>query len=200
MTALVRCRSSGAEIAGRFAATRAGPLGWRPVIWPGEELVAILPSAGGRCLVAMPWGLDPSVFTASLSLSARAVVHPRDLGRMGRILAGECPSSCLIVAEDFAYPSGPPGRRTRCWAGLWDHSLVAWAGVVLGGRLAGLVVPANSLVGRVSRHMPLLLDEEGQAIWLETGDPGAVARRFGTGAWYLEETDEAWSTGRALAD
>jgi putative SOS response-associated peptidase YedK len=109
---------------------------------------------------------------------------------------------CLIVLESFAYPEGPADLRTRVWAGLWDEPLCAWAGLCMPdwSGCAGILVPANALLERVSAHMPLLLPPEARCPWLEGCSIHALGGTYPRADWYLERSDEHWSKGTPVDD
>ena len=202
MTNLIRCRGAVSEIATLFDAEPDPDLLWAPTIWPGEHVLAVTASAGSRRLQTIPWGLPAELFLEPKSPSHRATIFARDLiGRNGGLVAPDLLERCLIIIEACASPEGEDGQQTRTWSGLWDEPLVAWAGLC---RLeadepgcAGLLTPANPLIGRVSGHMPFLLTPEGQAAWLDGCSPLVLPPSWSDGAWYLERSDERWSNGDA---
>jgi len=206
MTALLRCRGSLAEIAGLFGA-EAARLAWTPEIWLGEPVLIVVVAEGGRRLETVRWGLPTAAFANPRRPKARrGTLFSRDLVRAtGTLDDPAALGRCLIAVESFAYPDGPPGRKTRAWAGLWDTPLAAWAGVwsEFGGEAgcAGLLTPANERIGAVSRSMPVLLAPEDHDGWL--GGPGwllGATPIVADAAFYLERTDEHWSTGVPLAE
>lgn len=205
MTSLLRCRASLSEIAALFEAQAPGPLAWTPAIWPGEAVLIVVVAGGRRRIESVRWGLPASAFADRKRPKARrGTLFSRDLmGATGTLDEPGALRRCLIVLEDFAYPGGPPGRRTRTWVGLWDAPLIAWAGVCSQAGppagCAGLLAPANERVGEVSRTMPVLLPPSDHAGWLE--GPGwllSATPIAEDAAFYVEPTDELWSSGAAL--
>ena len=200
MTSLIRARGSLEEISTLFAAKPNGDLVWRPWTWPGEAALVVTQSGdGARWLQSMLWGLPETAFPSAPSLASRGVFYSRDMmPRGGRIASPGNLQRCLIVMEACAYPAGETTRRTRAWAGLWDEPLCAWAGLCSvegAGGWAGLLMPANSLLERVTSNMPALLDLADQALWLEGASPLALSLNYSQEAWYLEPSDEVWATG-----
>lgn len=204
MTALLRCRGSLSEISEMFDAHVTESIEWTPTIWPGEAVIVVRDRDGMRHIEAMPWALPPSAFIEPPKRPAqRATLFPRMLAKNGgRLAAPERLQRCLIVAEAFAYPTGEPGQQRRAWAGLWDKPLFGWAALwsasPAGAGCAGLLVPATPTLSRVSNIMPLILQKADYARWLD-GRAGllSLSPRPADEDIYLEESDEAWSTGSA---
>lgn len=203
MTALLRLRGSLQEIGSRFGAVAKCKLEWRPWIWPGEmSLVIGRDDDGTRQLEMMPWGLPATSFKKPALPAQRGVIFGRDLqaGSGSRVAAPEAMQRCLIIIEACAYPIRTAGNRTRAWAGLWDEPLAAWGGVCTSDRngCAGVLMPANSLLSRVSDTQPLLLNASDQKLWLAGAGPLALSLPYTEEHWYLEASDEAWGSGRFL--
>jgi putative SOS response-associated peptidase YedK len=117
------------------------------------------------------------------------------------------PGRCLIPMDSFALPDGSSGQRTRSWFGLWDDPLFACAGVwrTFEGLncFLGMATPANALVARVGRTMPVILSKEGHGRWLNGDllDVMELCRRpIPNEIMWLEQTDELWSSGRSVAE
>lgn len=205
MTNLIRCRGAISEIAGLFDAEADLGLLWQPIIWPGESVLVIIPSASGRRLQRMSWGLPSSAFADPRPRSRRATIFGSDMvDRSGGIVSHDLLARCLIVIESFAYPEGVSGQRTRTWGGLWDEPLAAWAGVCVPGAqnngCAGILSPANALFSKVSGHLPLLLPPEERAPWLDGASPLSLTTSYPETAWYLERSDERWSNGLPIGE
>lgn len=199
MTNLLRCRGAVSEIANLFAANADPGLNWRPTIWPGETVLIVTADGDGRRLRTVPWGLPENSFAQARPKAQRTGIFSRHLAkRDGDLIQPEHLERCLIVIEAFAYPDGPSGKRTRSWAGLWDEPLCAWAGVWsrTGTQVgcAGVLIPSNALISRVSPHQPWLLPD-GHDTWLANASEAAIYHDYPDDAWYLERTSEAWSSG-----
>lgn len=199
MTSLIRCRGAVSEIAALFHAVPDAGLDWRPHSWPGEPTLVVAQDKDVRRLRSLPWGLPQGLFVTDRPREQRGTLFARESvdGRDGLIDSGTL-TRCLIVAEAFAYPAGDAGQRVRSWAGLWDEPLCAWAGVCeLGDEsgFAGLLTASNALVGRVSRHMPILLRPKERDTWLAGVPLHAIDGVYEEAAWFLEPSDEAWSSG-----
>ena len=188
MTHLLRCRGSASEIAALFAARPDPALAWRPEIWQGEPVLAVLLEQGGARLRTMRWGLGSS---GARRGKVQGTVFTRQLAARRSV-------RCLIAIEAFAYPDGPRGRRTRSWAGLWNEPIAAWAGICRSEdaslQCAGVLTIANGLIGRLSRHMPLLLRHDDRARWLDGAGLLSLAS-YEEPDYYLERTEERWSRG-----
>ena len=206
MTALLRCRGTLGKIAALFAAEAPARLDWTPEIWPGEPVLTVFAGEDRRHIAAMRWGLPADAFAGRRSRARRGSLFARDLVRGAGTLADPAAlRRCLIVLEAFAYPDGPPGRRTRAWAGVWDRPLAAWAGVWTGSGAeagcAGVLTLSNERIAAVSQHMPVLLAPGDHDSWLN--GPGwllAATPIAEAAAFYLERTDERWSTGAPFVE
>jgi len=197
MSNLIRCRGSASEIAARFDAGPVRDLAWRSHIWPGEAGLVVLLDQQTRALQTLIWGLPAQGFVKRHPLRERIGLFARDLVDGGRVRDPDMLTRCLIIIEDVAYPDGPLGARTRSYAGLWDMPLCAWAGLCIcregDNGFAGLLIPANALVARVSAHMPLLLPQEAWQPWLEGEALHALSGVYAEQDWYLEPSGENWS-------
>lgn len=198
MTNLIRCRAAVSEMVSLFDASPDEGLAWREVIWPGENLLVVTGDGVERRLQNKVWGLPQQCFAGAVPSARRATLFPRDLTEHSMLASAGQLMPCLIVVEAFAYPDGPAGRRTRSWAGLWDHPLFAWAGLWSEDGAAGMVGLSNDLIGRVSGHMPLVLTGPDQQAWLEGVPPLALSGGYREAAFYLERSDELWSTGASV--
>ncbi|MEO7467274.1 MAG: hypothetical protein ABIV36_09695 [Sphingobium limneticum] len=187
-------------MAALFDASPDEGLAWRDVIWPGEKLLVVTGGSGERRLQNKTWGLARQCFAGAAPLARRATLFPRDLIGGSRLASVEQLLPCLIVMEAFAYPDGPAGRRTRAWAGLWDHPLCAWAGLWSEDGVAGMLGLSHDPIARVSGHMPLVLTGPDQQSWLEGMSPLALSGSYPDAAFYLERTDELWSTGTFVGE
>lgn len=205
MTALLRCRGAVSEMQALFGAEPCGNPTWKPLIWPGEQVIAITERDGRHTIETSTWGLPATAFIdPGRSRARRAILFPREFRADAGALVdpGEL-ERCLIVLESFAYPDGLARQRTRAWAGLWDQPLVGWAGLCTpdGQGCAGILVLANPLIERVSRHMPLLSRPEAHGAWLGGSATILSMATFTEEAdFYLEHTSERWSTGASIDD
>lgn len=202
MTSLIRCRGSATEIAVTFDAVAEPDLEWRPTAWPGEQVLMVTSKGSQRRLRTGSWGLSPTAFLQPTPQPLRGVVFARDLASANtRLVASHSLERCLIIVEDFAYPTGEPGRRTRAWAGLWDEPVSAWAGLCTADGLccAGVVSPANALIARVSSTMPLLLSQKSAEQWLEArAGLLSLADAYLETDYYLEPSDERWANAATI--
>lgn len=203
MTNLIRCRGALAEIAQLYSAQPDGNLHWHGHIWPGETALVVTQDGAGRRLSAMSWALPESCYFSPLPPSRRSSFFAREMiPAGGSIVNPDYLTRCLIVMEACAYPNRSGERVTRSWAGLWDTPLAAWAGLcsLEGGGCTGLLLPANELIARVSRNMPMLLPPEEQEAWLAGESPLSMERAYQPDDWYLEPSDEMWSSGEVAND
>ncbi|GHC96834.1 hypothetical protein [Novosphingobium pokkalii] len=205
MTKLIRCRGALSEIAKHFSARPSGALKWTPTIWPGENVLVAINAASGPQIELAQWSLPASCFNSAEPADRRSNLFARDLvPGAGRLLDADGLARCLLIVEDVAYPSRDRGGVTRTWVGAWDEPYLAWAGVCTGsaGQLhcASLLVPATGLVTQAAGNMPYFLPRASWASWL-AGEPGhAMPARFEEQAYYLEPSDEDWSSGRTPDD
>lgn len=203
MTKLIRCRGALSEIANHFSATPSAALRWTPTIWPGEDVLIATNAPGGPQIELARWQLPASCFTSAEPADRRSNLFARDLvPGAGRLLDADNLVRCLIIVEDVAYPTKDRDAVTRTWVGAWDEPYIAWAGVCApsAGKLhcAGLLVLATGLIAQAAANMPYFLPRASWASWL-AGDPGhAMPAHFEEQAYYLEPSDEDWSSGRTL--
>ena len=200
MTNLIRCRGALAEISEHFTAEPDGDLSWHAQIWPGETVLVVTQDDQHRRLSAMSWASPASHYLRPLPLSRRSGFFSREMfAGGGSIVNPDFLTRCLIVMVACAYPDRSGERVTRSWAGLWDTPLAAWAGLCSQDEsgCAGLLVPAHELIARVSPNMPMLLPPEEQEGWLADESPLSMEKAYEPSDWYLEPSDEAWSSGVA---
>ncbi|KAA0252356.1 SOS response-associated peptidase [Acidobacteria bacterium ACD] len=156
----------------------APPLRPRYNVAPLSEAPVVLAAEGGRRLVSMGWGLVPS-WTKDLTEARRPINARADTVAEKPSYRGPLRRSRAVVPADgfYEWQARPGGRskvphlfRSRSGAplglaGLYD----VWRSPD-GGALrtfAILTTEANPLVARVHDRMPVLLSEEGEAVWLD---------------------------------
>ncbi|MBB3862457.1 putative SOS response-associated peptidase YedK [Novosphingobium hassiacum] len=125
MTRLIRCRAAVSEMAKLFDARPDPGLSWRPTIWPGEKAIVVIEGAQGRQLRALSWGLPQDALSKARGDGVRTTLFAREIAGDNSPLGLGLLERCLIAAEDFAYPQGETGQRTRSWFGLWDVPICA---------------------------------------------------------------------------
>lgn len=201
MTCLIRCRAATSEIAALFEARPDPGLVWFPTIWPGDKAPVITTGGKERRIHALNWGLPENIFIQPRPPGQRGTLFAREItgGRHSPILLEQL-ERCLIAVEDMAYPHGEEDERMRCWLGLWDTPIAAWAGLCLAdaqdGGFAGLLTTANARADPVSRTMPILLAPSQWEAWLSGAALHALDAAYDIDAFYLERTPELWGSGR----
>lgn len=203
MTSLIRCRGALSEIAAHFGAQASPELMWSPTIWPGEDVLIVNGEETERRIQSARWALPQSCFTRPPGKERSSTLFARDLVAGGRaLLIADALERCLIVVEDVAYPKRDKIGVTRHWIGAWDEPYLAWAGlcIQLEGvvHCAGILVPATGSLVRATANMPFFLPQGSWASWL-AGDAGhAMPVQFEERDFYLEASDEEWSSGRSV--
>ena len=166
------------EALAEFGIAAAAPVELKPRynIAPTQEAAVIVAEGKGRCLKLMRWGLvphwakDPSLGSRLINARAETLAQKpafRDAFKMRR---------CLVPADGF-YEWKKEGSRKRPFfirsrsgrplkmAGLWE----SWRGGA-GGPLETFTIvtcPANRLLSGLHDRMPVLLEGENMAAWLE---------------------------------
>ena len=177
-------RASPAEVARRFdleegatgeALAQRGP---RYNIAPGQEVAVVraAPDAAGRVLEWRRWGLvprwaeDPSIGHRMINARAEtAAERPafREAFRRRR---------CIVPADSFYEWAGSDRGRQPYRIARVDGDLFGIAGLFETWRGAGgevldsctlLTVAANRVVGRLHDRMPVLLEPDAYAAWLD---------------------------------
>jgi putative SOS response-associated peptidase YedK len=166
-------------------------LGPRYNIAPTQETPVVRPAAaGGRELALLRWGLippwakDPSIGAKLINARADTVATKPSFRAVFR------QRRCLVPADGFyewkAGPSGKPGagkpkqpyliaradQATFAFAGLWEH----WQDAKRTLETFTLITTdANATLAPIHHRMPVILDPQDYAAWLDTKNKAAEA-------------------------
>ncbi len=192
MPTLYRCRTSLRETAALFRAVPPERADWAAEVWPGRVGLIVRDYNGQRHISPAPWGI-PDQSTAS-----RTTLWYCEWAS-GDPLLRETEHRCLIIADSFALPDGPPSGRTRTWYGFDNAPIFAWAGLCWGADgYCGFQVSAPSSAG-ASRVMPAIVEPEDYDCRLGDDWRSAsviVRRTADAAALYCEPTEQPWGADR----
>lgn len=203
MASLYRCRGSAEEIRSLFGCEAKPGLTWRSLVRPRQQGLVVRRHGRTRIAEVMHWGMPaPAASRRKFLWTERDPFAELAFGDRN-----ERPRRCLIVLDSFALPAGPSGRRTRCWFGLWDEPLFAWAGlwreIEGSASFLGAVTDSNAIVKRAGPIMPVILKPGDVECWL-FGTVREVLplwrKPFAPEAMWLEESDELWTSGLCLGE
>ena len=146
---------------------------------PSQEVPIVVAANGGRRLVMAKWGFHPAWVhdgkLAPINARAETVATSRLFGaavRNGR---------CLVPATGFYEWKPVPWQKRKqpYHVRLKGGALIGFAGLWTPGRTpdapptcAIITTTANELLAPIHNRMPLILDPDDEALWL---DPGCVA-------------------------
>jgi len=141
-------------------------------VCPGDDVAAIVQRPEGRRLGTLRWGLAPR---GQINLRSETLTRNapwREALQRRR---------CLIVADGFYEWSTEQAARVPHFFRLKSHRPFAFAGIWARGPegqvdAAILTCPPNEVVAAVHDRMPVVLDAEQRAAWLEESDPARLAK------------------------
>jgi len=202
VTTLYRCRTALSEVREQFGAVTPERATWSAEVWPDRVGLVVYRKDRKRIAEPMRWGIPHTLLDGVRGGRALSTSIRFNWVKVEEGAKFENPWRCLIIMDSFAYPSGPPGARTRTWYGLEHQPVFAWAGVwaQVGDekRYCGLLAEANLVVAGPS--MPVILDPEDYALWLggrfDRASPLAN-RPYSEGKMYMEALGEPWNAAGA---
>jgi len=189
---------------GRYTLTNPDPVKLRRRFLVGESAAEFEPrfnvaptdavpavrreQSGERELGRLRWGLVPGVWAQKRS--GRPLINARaeSLATQPAFAESFRERRCLIPADGFYEWRQTDSGKTPCWIGLRDGGLFAFAGIwaALPARASGdsedllhscaiVTGKPNDLVAPIHDRMPVILDPELEAAWLE---PAASAEEL----------------------
>lgn len=183
MCGLYSFRKSAEEVAAIFRLAALPVMAPRDYVTPGGPIAILRNSPKGVEFAHVRWGLIPS-WVKMVEPSAKPLIN----ARAETVL--EKPSfrqairrrRCLIPADGFYEWAGEPGRKQAfhithnggeifAFAGLWE----SWMGAD-GSEMesaAIITTQANRTIGIIHHRMPVVIDPEDQARWLDCRDDKA---------------------------
>ena len=183
MCGLYSFRKSAEEVAAIFRLAALPVMAARDYVTPGGPIAILRNSPSGLELAHVRWGLIPA-WVKVVEPSAKPLIN----ARAETIL--EKPSfrqairrrRCLIPADGFYEWVGESGRKQAfhithdggalfCFAGIWE----SWMGAD-GSEMesaAIITTQANRTIGIIHHRMPVVIDPEDQARWLDCRDDKA---------------------------
>ena len=211
MSRLHACVATPAEIAARFGIAPVPDFGIPEETVEGTTGVAVVEADGVRTLKRMTWGFP--CFTRAMHARGEAP------GRGGLVadltnpmwdeMVRDARYRCLIPITHFANPDDEPGAKTRTWFSVAGPDgapvLMAWAGfwraAAEGGACyAGMTMTANDAIPPTNDRMPVLLDPEDHARWLQGGPADVIEFQFraplDARRMIVTPTDDRWRSGK----
>jgi len=198
---LYRCRTALSEVRDQFNSLTPAQADWSAEVWPERIGLVVYRKDGRRIAAPMRWGIPRTILDGVRNRRPVSTTMWFDRRTVAESVRFENPWRCLIVLDSFAYPSGPPGKRTRTWFGHEDRPIFAWAGVWAQvedeKRFCGPLAAANNVVPGPS--MPVILDPDEYDLWLggrfDRASPLAN-RPYSERRIYQENLDEPWGHRR----
>ncbi|ALR20960.1 SOS response-associated peptidase family protein [Sphingobium baderi] len=198
MTTLYRCRTALSEVRDQFRAITPDRASWSAEVWPERVGLVVYRKGSKRIAEPMRWGIPSTILNGGRNRRAVSTSIRFNRVKVEKLARFDNPWRCLIVMDSFAYPSGPPGARTRTWFGLDSRPVFAWTGVWahIGEekRYCGLLAEANLVVAGPS--MPVILDPDDYKLWLggrfDRATPLAN-RPYSEERMYTEALGEPWN-------
>lgn len=184
---------------GRFTLTATGqvlmeelgllsiPEDYRPRfnIAPGQLILAVRETEGGRRAAMLKWGLVPS-WAKDPSIGYRMInARSESVSQKPAFRQAFERRRCIIPADGFYEwrKEGKAkipmrfrlrGRRLFAFAGLWESNTIAAGEPLLTCTI--LTTSANELVRPIHDRMPVILTDEAIDLWLDPDVPGEGVR------------------------
>ena len=162
--------------------TRIPPVPPRWNVAPSQQVPIVVERVGGRTLQLARWGFRPTWMRDEgkrpPSINARAetlLERPMFRGALGK-------GRCILPADGFYEWAPVPGAKVKQpWHfRLRDGGLFGFAGLYAGqgdeATCAIITTSANELLAPIHNRMPVILDPEDEALWLDPDvtDPSAA--------------------------
>lgn len=166
-------------LATRFGARLPEGLAWTPRwnVAPSTRAPVVREEAGDPALALLAWGLVPSWAKDEAGLRP---INARAEGIAGKpMFRGALRHRRALVPADGFYEWKAEGKGKTPWhfrlaggapfafAGIWERRDAPDAGPL--ETFAILTTQANALVSEVHARMPVILDDESEALWRRSG-------------------------------
>lgn len=170
-------RGSPSAISKQFRA-KLGMRGERSgaVIQPGNQCLIVREMNSRRELVEMYWGEPRTETDGGVDKQLLLASGVKNLVEAPwSDLADDVAKRCLIPVERFAYHSKKrDGSGDAAWYSVLGQTHFAWGGFWTQAEgdppcFAGAVAPANAMIGKQHKHMPVILREADWDQWLRGG-------------------------------
>ncbi|WP_144392850.1 SOS response-associated peptidase [Pleionea sediminis] len=146
-------------------------------IAPSQQCPVIINNDGQPQLVAMQWGFRPT--WAKLSF-AKINSRGETLFSSKMFSKAAHQTRCLVPADGFYEPKGDSSQKTRPWhlfqyedrhvfmmAGIWTHHQSESEDYL---NFSIVTTEANSLMKPIHHRMPVILEKEQWALWLNSSE------------------------------
>ena len=163
------------EVRRRFGIIGAADLCYAPDpkdVRPTDPIVTVIEEGQGHQGVMMRWGLPPNGRGKPLINARVETLESNNLWRKRFPV-----QRCLVVADGFyEWRQNPNGSKTQMWLGLRSGGLFSMAGVwgLVTDKVgqwvqsaAIITCPSNDLAVPIHDRMPVMLDRESEALWLD---------------------------------
>ncbi len=188
MCARFTLKASPAEVAAQFMVDGVPELPPRYNIAPTQNIAAVRDAGAGRELAPLRWGLVPS-WADDLKIGHRLLnARAETVATKPAFRAAYRKRRCLVPADGYYEWKGIGGKKQPYYFQRGDGGLFAFAGLWEHWEHEGQVVEscaiitttANELARSIHDRMPVLLDAQGCAVWLDRAveDPGDLLRPY----------------------
>ncbi len=143
-------------------------------IAPSQDISVIVERFAGLLLRTMSWGFQPAWTSAAASRPAPINARAETLLERPLFRSAIARGRCLIPADGFYEWQSTPGRKTKqpVYIRRDDRALFGLAGLYSVGKdgmasCAIITTEPNALVAPIHDRMPVILDAEAEARWLD---------------------------------
>ncbi len=143
-------------------------------IAPSQDISVVVERSAGRILRSMSWGFRPAWMSAAASRPAPINARAETLLERPLFRSAIAHGRCIIPADGFYEWRSTPGRKAKqpVYIRRDDRALVGFAGLYSVGKdgtasCAIVTTEPNALVAPIHDRMPVILDAEAEARWLD---------------------------------
>jgi putative SOS response-associated peptidase YedK len=156
---------------------------------PGQQIPVIVETDEGRALRWMEWGFRPGWFKPSAKQPPPINARAETLGERPMFRGALQGGRCLIPADGFYEWQALPGQRAKQPLHIRrkDRALFGFAGLFTerrddasGDQIASCAIittTPNAVMAPIHHRMPVILDPDDEALWLDTAAHDVAAAR-----------------------
>lgn len=201
-------KATAQEIADIFRASAEAGLNVPEDVYPQYPGLVVRDDGGTRVVEQMTWGFPRHSVNKRTGKPNRpsATNNARDdkLWTIWRQWFTNPAHRCLIPFTAFAEAEGEKGKMTKSWICVADQPVAAWAGLwrssdEWGACYTGVMVDATEELGDIHDRMPLILDPEDHACWLNgrAEDAMTLVRTYPADRLVVERSTDPWFQKRS---